>query len=61
MLERDRGIGLPSSHRGGVFNERSFKNVPNDYLKVVHQHPKMSKMVDFGCWCTCFGLAGERV
>lgn len=52
---------MSSSYRGGVFNERSFKNVPNDYLqKVVHQHPKMSKMVDFGCWRTCFGLAGER-
>ena len=24
---------MSSSHRGGVFNERSFKNVPNDYLK----------------------------
>ena len=28
--------------------------------KAVRQHPKMSKMVDFGCWRTCLGSAGER-
>ena len=26
--------------------------------KAVHQHPKMSKNVDFGCWCTCLGRMG---
>lgn len=29
--------------------------------KVVHQHPKMSKNVDFGCWCTCLGRMGWGV
>ena len=26
--------------------------------KAVHQHPKMSKNVDFGCWRTCLGRMG---
>ena len=33
---------------------------PNDYVaKAVRQHPKMSKNVDFGCWCTCLGVVGN--